>query len=494
MSDSVHQRIILELPIVQGNRVDFKWTESVNSKFYKKTEFYVEFPECIDLKDVPQSMLLLFHILCLHAHWTILSPCTVEIPIKLPLKQLEIINKLIQYYSVTLNFLNPENIKGEVEIKELGEEIEKVIPLNRSTKCAAAFSGGKDSLTSVGLLCEMGFSPILITTTSFLNGIHLENSIHKKRSLSEIQKRKELKLYEVKTNYRSIWNNLISRKMGYQLSINEITDTFLYVGSMLIIGYAKNVDNLFIASENEVSANIISEQGEYIQHPHFMYSALTLSGMSTLFSLYGMRLFSLTTSLRSNMVQELLTKRYSELADLQCSCWKVTEQTKACSVCGECKRLSLVSLSVGGNPKDLGVNLIEMFNNYEVPNISSIEEHDHISPKTIANISFQNQYNLAYNRLNMIRLCSYLILNQPKEFFTYSGWRAINKFRILKALHNELTINYSSSYMANYLEFIEEPFKSKLQFILSDAFDVESESIYDQQFKNLKLNIEKLNS
>jgi hypothetical protein len=55
-------------------------------------------------------------------------------------------------------------------------------------------------------------------------------------------------------------------------------------------------------------------------------------------------------------VQTLLLRRYPELAALQFSCWQASEGQRACSVCGKCFQIALVTMAEGLSPRAVGID------------------------------------------------------------------------------------------------------------------------------------------
>ena len=131
------------------------------------------------------------------------------------------------------------------------------------------------------------------------------------------------RLVEVVSDFRAATDNGFAGRMGYPVAVSELTDTHLYLASLVTSASALGATHLFLASENEVQENVEFD-GRVVQHTHFMYAATTLRRLSALCSvppgLCSPRSRRLFTASRSC---ELLWKRYPDLADLQYSCWRV---------------------------------------------------------------------------------------------------------------------------------------------------------------------------
>src|SRR5262249_49084903 len=150
-----------------------------------------------------------------------------------------------------------------------------------------SFSSGKDSLLQAALLCELTERPLLVTTTSPLPPLADHETERRRTVLAAIQERRNVQLVEVHSDFRSIWDNGFAGHLGYSISgeqklaVNELTDTFLYMSSLLAAGTALGKTRLFLASEAEVQANAVRD-GRIVQHQHFMYSAATQRALGQL--------------------------------------------------------------------------------------------------------------------------------------------------------------------------------------------------------------------
>src|SRR5262249_25929701 len=215
-----------------------------------------------------------------------------------------------------------------------------------------SFSSGKDSLLQAALLCELTERPLLVTTTSPLPPLADHETERRRTVLATIQERRNVQLVEVHSDFRSIWDNGFA---GHP-AVNELTDTFLYMSSLLVAGTALGNTRLFLASEAEVQANAVRD-GRIVQHQHFMYSAATQRALGQLLAPYGIRFGSLTWPLYSIQVQQLLWARYSDLCDLQYSCWRVGPDEATCSQCEQCFRITMTALASGHNPERMGIDL-----------------------------------------------------------------------------------------------------------------------------------------
>jgi hypothetical protein len=171
-----------------------------------------------------------------------------------------------------------------------------------------------------------------------------------------IRERRNAVFVEVISDFRNSWDNGFTSQRGYAVAVNELTDTFLYMSSLLVAGATLGRTRLYLASEAEVQENA-EVDGVIVQHPHFMYSAATQRALSFYLQPYGFRFGSLIWPLYSMQVQQLLWARYPDLSDLQYSCWRVQIGQDTCSYCEQCLRIAMIALAGGHNPERMGIKL-----------------------------------------------------------------------------------------------------------------------------------------
>jgi hypothetical protein len=293
----------------------------------------------------------------------------------------------------------------------------------------------------------------------------------------------------VSSNFRANWHNLLPREWGYRLSLNEITDTLLYTAVLVIAGYARGATHLLLASENEVSANAVVD-GVFLQHSHFMYSGLTQAIISKILRPFGLWYGSLTSSLQSSLVQELVSRRYPDLADLQCSCWRGTETRKACSNCSECRRLALISLACGGSPIDLGVDMIHLLKHYHARPASRDKAYPH-PPDREAAQGFRLQYARAIKAITPWKMLRYLVRKHPGGLRNGSLWAAWVEYRKLYAntLADFPEDPKPAGYRAGFLYAMPDVIRSRLEPILAHQFSEAPYLEYAKQLDQLKVAI-----
>src|SRR5262245_13021931 len=298
--------------------VTFRWRVTPATPLYRTSQFTLQFPDWLDLSPVPDALWWTVALSCLHPHWTLLRPCRIDLPIALAPTEVEVWQRLLDAAVVTLESLRgTTRVERDIEIVADGPRLDWTTALEPG-RCATAFSGGKDSLVQTDLLTELTPRPVLVTTTSPMLPFHDHLTARRRHVLREILARRDVTLVEVKSNYRATWTNEFPHTLGYPVSVNELTDTFLYFGALLAAAAALGVPHLFLASETEVQENADLD-GRVVQHPHFMYSTVTQRALAALLKPAGIRYSSLTAPLHSEQVQQLLWTRYRDLRELKYS-------------------------------------------------------------------------------------------------------------------------------------------------------------------------------
>ena len=355
------REIWLEVPRVAGDRLELAWRVEPATALYHRTHAFLRFPPAIDPAVIPDRIWWTIALLCLHAQWPLLRPCRVHLPVRLGAGEKEFWLRLLDAEVVTLEaHRGGSNSERTIEIVEHGAPLAEVQPLPERGRVAAAFSGGKDSLLQAGLLSELASDVFLVTTTSPMPPLHDHVTARRRYVLHEIAARRpRVDLIEIESDLRASWKNDFPPAAGYQVAVNELTDTFLYLSALLVAAWARGATHLFLASEGEVQENVELD-GNIVQHPHAMYSVATQSAVSALLSRHGMHSGSLISPLRSHQIQQLLWKRYPDLADLQYSCWRVSEDEATCSGCSQCLRIAFTALAAGESPERMGIDLVKL--------------------------------------------------------------------------------------------------------------------------------------
>jgi hypothetical protein len=349
---------------------------------YHRTSFTLELPPEVELAAVPEPLWWTVALLCLHSHWNLLRPCRVELPVELPPGEAEFWRRQVEVEAATLEAYRGAAAPGAVgaagaagsaarqgaapgpplaafELVARGPCLAPLPRLAAGARCAAAFSGGKDSLLQAALLCDFAVRPLLVTTTSLLPPLHDHQTARRRQVLAAMAARRDVTLLEVRSDLRASWKNDFPPLVGYPVAVNEITDTFLYLAALLVCAVALGASHLFVAAEAEVQDNV-ELGGGIVQHLHFMYSRATQRALDALLAPLGLRHGSLISALHSEQVQQLLWRRYDDLCDLQYSCWRVGREEAMCSRCSQCLRVALAALAVGGQPERMGIDLARL--------------------------------------------------------------------------------------------------------------------------------------
>jgi hypothetical protein len=360
-------RVVLEHPVVDGHTVTFRWTVDPATELYRHDSFRMRFPDTVPIAGVPEGLWWTVALLCLHTHWALLRPCRVELPVTLGPGEAETWMRLVDALVTSLDLttaahagtLDDVRLRRVVEIVELGPALPEPRPTVDAGRTATAFSGGKDSLVQLGLLAELGRRPVAVTTTSPMPPMHDHLTARRRHVLATVPERLPIDLVEVDSDLRAAWDNGFASPVGWQVAVNELADTHLYLASTLVVAQALGAPLVLLASEAELQETV-ELGGHVVQHPHLMYSAATQQAVSALLGRWGMAHGSLTYPLQSGHVQHLLWSRYPQLRDLQYSCWRVGAHQATCSGCSQCLRTALTAITTGADPIEMGIDLVAL--------------------------------------------------------------------------------------------------------------------------------------
>jgi hypothetical protein len=282
------RKIYLESPLVRGQTAIFRWRVDPATDLYRQSEFSLRFPASIDLAAIPERLWWDVLLICLHAHWLVLRPCEVHLPLRLGSGERQFWLRHLRNGVETLEaYGSGAGPAGfGIEIRDGALDLPRSRIAGR--RYATSFSSGKDSLLQAGLLSELTQRPLLVATTSPMPPLHDHETGRRREIFAAIQTRRDIEFVEVHSDFRGIWDNGFAGRMGYRVAINEPTDAFLYTASLLITGAALGATRLFLASEVEVQeSSVIGDK--VVQHRHFMYSAATQRALARLLEPYGIR-------------------------------------------------------------------------------------------------------------------------------------------------------------------------------------------------------------
>jgi hypothetical protein len=476
--------ITLFPPEINQREATFRWRVEPETTLYRQSQFILRFPESeeLDLARVPEGLWWTVMLICLHSQWPMLRPCRVRLPIKLRPGEAECWSRLMDAAVATL-----EAYRGTKEFERTIEIIEDGPPLNYAlapaartgaTRCATAFSGGKDSLVQTGLLTELTSKPVLVATTSPMPPLEDHITPRRRYILDEIRHRRDVTLIEVESDYRANIDLGFAQSLGYWISVNELTDTFLYTGALLAAGVAAGATRLFLASEAQVQENV-ERDGRVVQHNHFMYSAITQGALNAILRPYGVSHGSLISSLHSYQAQELLWTRYDDLCDLQYSCWRTRTGEMMCNQCGQCLRIALCALALGKRASRMGADWSTLLNEMRDwrPKILN-KPLEAAMPTEIVSDQLHSQVLRDLRAVSWRDIAQTIARDKPWDLLTPRGWKALVSFRKLQREATAGDIRPRPGYRAGYLRLTDPFLKDSLAKIYDEHFDTADESTY----------------
>jgi hypothetical protein len=467
-------RIRVHAPEVGAHAVLFRWSVEPASPLYRRTSFTLDFPPSVDVAAVPPALWFRLALLCLHPHWALLRPCEVRLDVRLSPGEAEAWLRLVDAAVDTLEAMRGTSDTARAVALVEGTRPAPARPTARdSGRCAAAFSGGKDSLLTAGLLAELTPHPLLVTTTSPLPPLHDHGTARRRLVLAQIARRRAVTHVEVASDFRSATDNAYSDRMGYPLAVSETTDTHLYLAALLAAGLPLGATHFFVASENEVQENV-ERDGRTVQHTHFMYAAATLAALDAVFRPFGAVISSPTAALHASQVQRLLVTRYPDLYDLQYSCWMVGEGESACSRCSKCLTVALGVLAAGGDPARMGIDLGRLLVAkrdfvFEAPEPSAL-------PGDLVARRIREQRVRDLRAIPARRLAAALASRRAGDLVSRRGARALLAWRRLRGRNAGAAVGAEPGWRPDYLRFTDPLLAPRLAEIYGAAFPADDPS------------------
>lgn len=472
--------ITLFPPEIKQHEVTFRWRVDPPTTLYRRTHFSMRFPETVDLTRVPESLWWTVMLICLHSQWPLLRPCRVHLPVRLRPGEAECWNRLMDAEIATLEaYRGTDDFERKIEIIEDGPMLNySPVDAANANRCASAFSGGKDSLTQTGLLAELTEKPALVATTSPMPPLEDHITPRRRQILVEIQRRRDVTLIEVESNYRSNFDLGFAQGLGYWISVNELTDTFLYAASLVAGGVAAGASHLFLASETQVQENV-ERDGRVIQHNHFMYSAITQGALDAILRPFGVRHGSLITPLHSFQVQRLLWTRYDDLCDLQYSCWRTKIGEMMCNHCGQCLRIALCALTLGKRASRIGADWVTLLNEMRDWRPKSLDKPvGEATPNEVVSYQLHSQVVRDLKAVSWLDVAQAIARDAPSQLLTPRGWKAVTSYRKLQREATAREALPQPGYRAGYLRLVDPLLKDSIAKIYDEHFDQDNESSY----------------
>jgi hypothetical protein len=479
----------LEDPVVRGNAVDFAWSADPNDGFYLEPGFTLEFPESVNVAAVPAGVWLRVLLICAYSHWAVLRPCRVILPRALPDGEREFWLRLVDAAVWTL-----ENDKDEaggpsytertaraVEIIETGPPAGDLPPAPDNGLVAASFSGGRDSLTQTAMLQELGLTPLLVTTTSKRVGSIEFETERFRMVLDEAKARTGLELIEVKSNIRTSFRNDHPLVARYRLAVSELTDVLLYFAVCWATAWARGGTGVYLASEAEAQESI-RRDGMVVQMEHIGFSAVTQRALAALIAPTGITYGGLTSALQHFQIQRLLDKRFTELSELQYSCYSQKDGEDVCSDCFNCLKTALHKITDGTPPADIGIDLDRVLIGRS--DWSPIGDGDGENRSSVGRLYGDRMNN------HIVRTLRGLDVERVAQFAPNGELSPAAREGFAKLRATALDAPDppdEPGYRAGYLELLDEPARSGLAEIFNDYFEPDPPEEYAHLLENTRL-------
>lgn len=345
-----------------GPWVRYSWSVEPPTPLYKQESFVLDFENVLDPRAVPEWAWWTVAMLSLHAHWNLLRPCRVILPVTLPEGEIEFWQRMLDRELFCLEaFRDGTDFERRVEIVCEGPMVERGQHLPTSERCAAAFSGGKESLMQAALLCELTERPILVNTQSELPPMKDHSTLRRAHTLKAIAERRDCEVVVVKSDYRSSWENLFPPTLGYRQNLNELVDLYFYLANVFAVTVARGLRTVCVGCEFEVLQIGKLYEGQFA-HYYFMMSPVALGALARYFQPWGIECGSPILPLGQIQIEKMLWQRYGDVADLQNSCFGMERPEDGyCNRCRKCMRIALFMLLLEVDPTRLGLDVSTIF-------------------------------------------------------------------------------------------------------------------------------------
>jgi hypothetical protein len=484
-------KIYLLMPEIDGQTVIFRWRIEPTTALYRKSSFRLTFPAGVDLSRVPVRLWCDILLISLHPHWLLLQPCEVHLPLILSEPEKRFWLQLLQNAADTLESIRRQKRPAApLSIQLIDGALQVPHEVVDGVGYGTAFSSGKDSLLQAALLFELTERPLLVTTTSPLPPYSDHETVRRREVFEAIQERRNPVLVEVVSDLRSNWDNEFALKQGYRVAVNELSDTFLYMASLLAAGAALGRTRLFLASEAEVQENA-EIAGRIVQHPHFMYSAATQRALARYLEPYGFRFGALIWPLYSTQVQQLLWARYPDLCDLQYSCWRVQPGQKTCSRCEQCLRIAMTALVDGHNPERMGIDLDSII----AYALEWAREPTPSKPHRISLGGHQRKLvGAMIKRTSVFRLAAIIARRQWSRLLAKTTWRMLVRYQRLRRDFTALPDVPELGVREAFFDWLDPDLRDRLTAIYLSHFPCEPRSEHLGVFERSRILAERAQS
>ena len=349
---------------IDQTRVRVEWTVEPPSPIYRQTCFELDYGNALDPRQLPLRFWWTIVLLILHSHWNLLRPCRIALPVALSAGEIEFWLRMLDQERVALEMLRgTSDFERTIEINcdgPIPNAQELPPPVDR---WATAFSGGKDSLAQTAILSELTEKPLLVNTCDPMPPLIDHQWPYRTRTLNEITRRRDVELVVVNSTLRRSWPHYEApHELGYPISLGEMGDPHLMVANTLAVAASRGIRSVTLAMELEVTQLREREEKVFTNAAGFAYNLPLLLAINRLVETFGMSLGSLVVPFNHYQIQSLLRRRYEDLADLQISCfWMRDDTERSCSVCRKCRRVAMILLALGDDPRSLGIDLAKMF-------------------------------------------------------------------------------------------------------------------------------------
>lgn len=462
---------------VSGSCVRFRWSVEPGTTLYKQESFTLDFGGVLDPHTLPERVWWTVALLSLHPHWNLLRPCRVIFPVTLPEGEIEFWERMLDSERFCLEaFRDGTDLARTIEIACEGPALNQGKLAPTSERCAAAFSGGKESLMQAGLLCELTERPILVNTQSEMPPMIDHSTLRRAYVLEEISRRRDCEVVVVKSDYRAGWDNLYPPKLGYRQNLNELVDCYFYLANLFVVTAARGLRTMCLGCEFETHQIGKLYDGRFA-HYYFMMGPTALGALARYFEQSGIEFGSPLFPLSQIQIEGLLWRRYADIADLQNSCFGMDRPEDGyCNRCRKCLRIALFMLGMDIDPTRLGLDVSTIFI-YQTG-------WDPQAPPMTMTLPYATQ------RIDLNRARRYFRAENWKQRMGLEEPRAFSNLKNLIALYRDADSVWAEQYRPQLLRYVPPSLRHHAGEIYAREWQTLDPTDYAAEFAEMDAEIE----
>jgi hypothetical protein len=190
-------------------------------------------------------------------------------------------------------------------------------------------------------------------------------------------------------------------------------------------------------------------------------------------------------------VQQLLWARYSDLSDLQYSCWRVTEHQKTCSRCEQCMRIALTALAAGENPQRMGINLNRLMAYSPEWTPVAVSQNKRTPSQRASGARGRSNVVGAIKNTSVGKLAAIVLRANPFRALSWRTWRMLTAYSRLRQRVAALPFPAETGVREAYFAWLDPDMRDRLVRIFSEHFPTEPAERHRDNFERSNILVER---